>query len=752
MPSFSQTFSSTGTWPCPPNFLPGSLIVMCWGEGGNGANGLNNSRGGAGGAGGEWSQDTPNATAGNNYSITIGTGGTGANTTFVGDNITVTAHFGPNGTTATSVSGGTGSTNAAHFDGGASGAGSSGTGNRGGGGGGGSAGSGSAGGAGGAGTTVAAGTAGTAGTGTNPGAAGGVGSTPSGGSPAAGSAPGGGGGGGHASLGQAGASGAAGQVIVFWQTFLPFPTAPQHHSVAIAATRFAQRSRQSADVSRTQLAIPWDPPRYLERAPAPVARIGRRGQAPTGWPVPVQPPYPPGSAERRWTKPPYPRRGITITPWPSRNVPTTESYRRDYKPPYPRRGVVPPTGWPISFQPTFAPVTGRRARIYRHVKPHRGSAPWPGTEAIKVQPPYSTWIYKLRWTKPLFPRKGVVAPSPKPFVQPTAAYNPASLRRSQKYQWFRRANVAPTGWPIPVQPPMTSQSLRRPQHYQWFRRAEVPPTRLPSPVPTSTSMRREQRYQWFRRGRAVPGSGLPVPVQPIELPHSVRRISRPLIPRKQGPRFSSFFIPVQPPERMQSMRRWSKPLWPRRGKTLIATLQGAQPIDGYQLLPLQTFSYTPGQPGIDLSTVGLSLFQLNKFGFTFFNRYGDVVLIVYNTTSLPASVQPIVIRTVEHQTVTIPPSTIGSGQMQVFGPFPYGDFTNPDLVHPATSYFMNVNVSVTDSGLFAGAFRMVSAPRIGHVGPFDRFLFMLRRLISQHHVNISSTPGEIHPGESTPGA
>ena len=748
MPAFSQTFSVSGTWPCPLNYLPGSLIVMGWGEGGNGSISNHGVASGGGGGGGEFAQDNPDVTAGNNYSFTIGTGGTNANTVFTGDTLVVTAHHGNTASGATGALGGTGSTNAIHFNGGTGGGGGGGT--TAGAGGGGSAGSGGAGGNG----SLGPGNGGAAGAGTQPGAVGGAGgaTTGNGGS---GNAPGSGGGGGGAVGGSShiGGPGAAGQVMLFWQTFIPAPPMSQRHPVPIVPVRFVSRAHQTADVVLRPTPLPWDPPRYAQRIPAPVARKMSQKQAPTGWPVQLQPLFPPGNAERRWAKPPYPRRGVTITPWPSRNVPPAEWFRRDYKPPWPRRGNIAPTGFPIPIQ---TPKPGSIA-VSPHLRTRRrrtthGSVGWPGTPAVLVQPPYSTWIYKRRWTKPLLPRKGVIAPTPKPFIQPPAAYNPIYELRPQRYHWFRRGNVPPTAWPIPVQPPMTSQSLRRWYKPPWPRKGVEPPTNLPEPVPTSMRMRRPQRYQWFRRGNAQPNTGLPVPIQPIELPHSVRRYARPPLQRRKSQPFAAFFIPIQPPERMQSIRRWSKPLLPRRGRTNIATFPGAQAIDGYQQLPLQLFSYAPGSAGMELSTLSLTLFPLNKFGFSFFNRYGDVVLIVLNNTSLPVSIQPNVIRTVENQTVQIPPSIVTPGQMQVFGPFPYNDFADPALIHPETSYFMTVNVSTSNSGVFAGAFRLVSAPLIGHVGRFDGLLFRVRRLISDHRSNISSTPGEIHPGESSPGA
>lgn len=906
----SQTFTSSGTWSCPTNYLPGSLIVMCWGEGGTGGTSVHGSHGGGGGGGGEWAQDSPGVTAGNNYSVTVGAGSTGTNTTFVGDaSSTVTAHAGGASPGQGGGTGGTGSTNASHFDGGTGGTGSLGS-SVSGAGGGGSAGSGSAGGAG-----NSSGTGGTAGTGTNPGAVGGAGGTAlvNGNN---GNAPGSGGGGGGSggSLNHSGGNGAAGQVIVFWQTFVPAPPPIQRRQVIIPAASLVKRRRPAVtplpgaitlcpsaplnanydfettispwvafphgtvqqatigavsgshsleytpdgvnsggawsesgiavtpgtlitfsftaispqgwtgsgngvqpifwwtggsvgstpgpvtplpagvstpvsfqaqvpagatsvqvemnignpapattlfyyDLATVTVLLPCGQyvsytPRYPQHFPALIADVMRHTrQSPTGWDTGIQPKIPPTSEHARF-KPPYPRRGVTITPWPSRNIPPTESERRRAKPPYPRKGVVAPTGWPVPVQPPRVPnVSAHRDDRTRRRRPQRGTMLWPGTPAVLVQPPWSSWVYKRRWTKPLFPRKGVVAPEALPPPPLFTPFNTESERRPQRYQWFRRGNVPPTGWPIPVQPPMTSQSLRRWYKPPWPRKGVQPPTNLPEPVPTSWVMRRPQKYQWFRKGRANPGSGLPVPVQPPEVPHSVKRIPlRALLPRKQGPKFSAFFIPVQPPERMQAIRRWSKPLWPRRGRTDIATFPGAQVVTGYQLLQLQTFTYTPGGAGLDLGTLGLTLFPLNKLGYTFWNRYGDVVFIVWNNTSLPIAVTPNVIRKVELQSVTLPQYTLQPGVMQAFGPYPPNDFADPQLATPAISYYMTVGIEANLSGVFAGAFRMVIAPPYGHTGPYDVIGLRLVRKIAEHHVHTSSTPGDIHPGETTPGA
>lgn len=750
----SQTFTSSGSWTFPSNYLSGSLICQAWGEGGNGDTPPQTHNGGGGGGGGEFAQDTPDGTAGSTVlTITIGTGGSGTSTTVTGGSISVTAHAGGNASATVHGNGGSGSTNATHNNGGDGGDGRQlgSSGNGGGGGGGGSAGSGGTGGVGGTGTSGSGGSGGTAGTGTAGGSVGGTGGLASAGSN--GNAPGsGGGGGGSSSLTNfAGGTGAAGQVILTWSTLLPFaPVPPRIRYAQLPAAILTPRKRQNADFVPAALPVfVKDTPRYPESARATLIRRDR-GQAPAGLPVPVQPPEIPHSV-RRWSPPPWPRRGHTITQFPTQNIPPTESYRARFKPPWPRRGVVTPTGWPVPVQPPKSSSSVRMNR-YRYVRPISGTSNWPFTAAALVQPPWSSWSYKRRWTRPLLPRKGVVPPEALPPPPVVTFLNPISQRRIQRYQWFRRGSVPSTGWPISVQPPMTSQELRRWYKPPYPRRGVVPVNALPAYPPVPGSLRREQKYQWFRKGNAQPDSGLPVPVQPPELSHAVRREPlRQLLPRRRSPSFSAFVMPVQPPERMQAIRRWSIPPWPRRGRTDIATLPGVQLVAGYQQLSIQTFTYTPGGPGLDL-LASLTLLPLNKLGFSFWNQYGDVLFIVYNNTPLAVNLTPVVIRTIELQTVELPAYTLAPGAVQAFGPFPYGDFANPNLIDPANEYLMAINAETSQSGLSAGAFRMVPAPPTGHTGRYDLLGARLRNAIKHFFPHLSSTPGEIHPGESTPGA
>jgi hypothetical protein len=213
--SGTQTFATPGTytWPAPGG-ITSITSAEAWGAGAGGAN-APGAFGGDGAGGGEYAKATSVAvTPGNNYTVAVGAGGAqsadGGNSTFTGDSVTVTAHGGK-----ASGAGGTGSTNATHFDGGAGGSGSN-T-HLGGGGGGSSAGTAAAGNAGANSPGVETGGAGgSAPTGGGAGGAGGSGSS----SGSSGGTPGGGGGG--ASWGGInGGNGGAGQVVL---TYTPSST------------------------------------------------------------------------------------------------------------------------------------------------------------------------------------------------------------------------------------------------------------------------------------------------------------------------------------------------------------------------------------------------------------------------------------------------------------------------------------------------------------------------------------------------
>ena len=209
------TFSTSGNWTA----LASSIDCQCWAEGGHGGAGITggSSHSGGGGGGGEYAEETALVvTSGNLYSFTIGQGGSTTNTSFPGDAVTVTAHYG--GTAAGPTAGvkGTGSTNSIHFNGGAGGNGlvHSDPGGGGGGGGAGSGGSGSNGGSGGLGGNAAGGSGGSGGGGT--GGNGGSGTSLSNPGSGGNTFGGGGGGGSGRTGGTSGGSGAAGQIVIIY--------------------------------------------------------------------------------------------------------------------------------------------------------------------------------------------------------------------------------------------------------------------------------------------------------------------------------------------------------------------------------------------------------------------------------------------------------------------------------------------------------------------------------------------------------
>lgn len=219
----SQTFSASGTWPVPSGADPSSIQVYAWGEGGNGGtanHGFSSGGGGGGGAlGGETALGglTPGSTT---LTITIGTGGTGTDTTVTGGSVTVTGAHGTNAATSTGGTGGAAGSNSIALKGGNGGGGGSGsTTGAGGGGSGGSTGAGGAGAS--AGTGGGGGAAGTGAAGP-PSLAGATGASGAGVTlnGVGGTAPGSGasGGGGGSGFNHTGGTGAAGQVVIIWTT------------------------------------------------------------------------------------------------------------------------------------------------------------------------------------------------------------------------------------------------------------------------------------------------------------------------------------------------------------------------------------------------------------------------------------------------------------------------------------------------------------------------------------------------------
>jgi len=71
-----ESFTSSGTWTCPPGVT--KVFVECWGAGGGGGSRTSNGRAGGGG-GGAYSCSTLTVIPGNSYTITVGTGGSATN-------------------------------------------------------------------------------------------------------------------------------------------------------------------------------------------------------------------------------------------------------------------------------------------------------------------------------------------------------------------------------------------------------------------------------------------------------------------------------------------------------------------------------------------------------------------------------------------------------------------------------------------------------------------------------------------------
>jgi hypothetical protein len=240
----ATTFSTAGshTWTCPAGVA--SAYVECWGGGGGGIS-SGAGDGCSGGGGGEYAAEPMLiVTPGTTYTVVVGAagtagtntnGGSGGNSTFA--STSVVAHGGPGSAALnTSVSGGTGSGNTVHYDGGQGGKGQFAAGTGGGGGAGGGAGG--TGGAGGAGAGSPDGSGGHGGSGTTGGGAGGNGGESPSAAGQAGSAPGGAGGGGYSNS-AAGGAGAAGQVKITTQgvvSNLAFSYAPSGSSAANGTT------------------------------------------------------------------------------------------------------------------------------------------------------------------------------------------------------------------------------------------------------------------------------------------------------------------------------------------------------------------------------------------------------------------------------------------------------------------------------------------------------------------------------------
>lgn len=308
---------------------------------------------------------------------------------------------------------------------------------------------------------------------------------------------------------------------------------------AIASQLRSQRVRQHTNFVPSRPPLIWDPPRFIQRAPTAGVRRTHGVVAPTGWPVKVQPPYLPREARPQPILKPA---GIIRS--------------RD-------RSVVPPTGWPVPVQPPELPHFVRR---YSRPLYQRRDTPLKTFPLVLTPAPFA-WNYIRRIAKPPYPRRGVVAPTgwPVPVQPPMTSIS--VRQRFARVLLFRHGNVVPTGWPVPVQPPNIPDGLRfiGPRR-RFLRSGVVPPTNLPETLQIPSAQRQAQsRRRFLRYGGIVPPTGWPVPIQPPERMSSVRRWSRPLLMRRGVTRnVSPPPVTVNPPISW-SARRWSRPPWPRRG-------------------------------------------------------------------------------------------------------------------------------------------------------------------------------------------
>jgi hypothetical protein len=113
------------------------------------------------------------------------------------------------------------------------------------------------------------------------------------------------------------------------------------------------------------------------------------------------------------------------------------------------------------------------------------------------------------------------------------------------------------------------------------------------------------------------------------------------------------------------------------------------------------FGWVPGQAGVDITPTTLTALGAGVTTVTFPNYSGNVILIINNGSAGTVNVQPVAVRTVEQQTVTVPVYALPAGKVQAFGPFPPNDFNVAGI--------MTVNVAGAAS-VTGGAFQMTTAP------------------------------------------
>ncbi len=91
----TTVFDTNDTWTAPAGVT--RVYIQCWGAGGNGGNAT--GVGGGGGGGGAYAADTMDVIPGNNYTVSVATGGSGSGTkTYFNSLASVAADSGDNGT------------------------------------------------------------------------------------------------------------------------------------------------------------------------------------------------------------------------------------------------------------------------------------------------------------------------------------------------------------------------------------------------------------------------------------------------------------------------------------------------------------------------------------------------------------------------------------------------------------------------------------------------------------------------------
>lgn len=113
------------------------------------------------------------------------------------------------------------------------------------------------------------------------------------------------------------------------------------------------------------------------------------------------------------------------------------------------------------------------------------------------------------------------------------------------------------------------------------------------------------------------------------------------------------------------------------------------------------FGWVPGAAGVDLTPTDLTAYPSADTGVTFPNYNGNVILIVNNGYTAAITVQPVAVRTVEQQSVSIPAYSLANGKVQAFGPFPPNDFNVAGI--------MTVTITAGGTGVTVGAFQFTTA-------------------------------------------